>query len=519
METWSVVLALVAVVLSVYYYLKRNYDYFEKRGIPYEKPLSLLGNTWRALFKLDTFAHMLTDLYNSNRDAKYIGYYEFMQPMIMIRDIELAKQIMVKYFDHFQDHRTLQNDNASLVFSKNLFALRGQRWKEVRNVLTPVFTSSKMKAMFKLMSECAERYGNALSNLTEKERVLDLKEIFTRYTNDTIATCAFGIPLDSMADPKNKFYVYGREFSTFGQATLLKFFLQQHAPRLANMLGVKIFRPEIELFYMEVVEGTVKARKEKNIYRPDLIQILMEASSKLGPGKELTPADMAANASLFFVAGLENIANLVSFAAYEVAVNKGMQERLQNEIDGVLEQCNGEVTYEAINEMHFLNAVLFETLRMYPIALQTDRVCTKRFELPPPLPGAKPVVVEEGTCLQVPIYPIQRDPQNFDDPNTFNPNRYDGDFRKVQNSSTFLTFGQGPRVCIANRFVMLETKVLLFHLFAKCTLKSCSKTVVPLKLKKSFTLLSDNGFWFEMMPREKSRLVYVESVNGGGVCA
>ena len=322
-----------------------------------------------------------------------------------------------------------------------------------------------------------------------------------------------------MADPKNKFYVYGREFSTFGQATLLKFFLQQHAPRLARMLGVKIFNPEIERFYMEVVADTMKARKEKGIHRPDLIQILMEASDKLGPGKELSPDDMAANASIFLVAGLENIANLISFAAHEVAVNKGMQERLQNEIDGVLEQCNGEVTYEAINEMNFLNAVLHETMRMYPIAIQTDRVCTKRFELPPSLPGAKPVVVEEGTCIQIPIYAIQHDPQNFDDPNTFNPDRYDGDFRRVQNASTFLTFGQGPRVCIANRFVMLETKVLLFHLFAKCTLKTCSKTVVPMKLKKSFTLLSDNGFWFELLPREKPRMVYMESVSGGGVYA
>ena len=177
------VLALVAVALSAYYYLKRNYDYFEKRGIPYKKPLPLLGNTWQAVFKLETFVQVLTDLYNFNRNAKYIGFYEFMQPMIMIRDIELAKQIMVKHFDHFQDHRTLQNDDASLVFSKNLSALRGQRWKEVRNVLTPVFTSSKIKAMFKLMSECAGRYGDTLANMNEKERVIDLKDILTRYVN------------------------------------------------------------------------------------------------------------------------------------------------------------------------------------------------------------------------------------------------------------------------------------------------------------------------------------------------
>ena len=177
------VLALVAIVLSVYYYFKRNFDYFEKRGIPYKKPLPLFGNALGVVFNRVTYAQEIRNLYNINRDAKYIGYYEFMEPMIMIRDVELAKEIMVKHFEHFRDHRGFQNGDTEIVFSKNLFALRGERWKEVRNVLTPVFTSSKMKAMFQLMNECAEKYGDALSNLTEKERVLDLKEIVTRYVN------------------------------------------------------------------------------------------------------------------------------------------------------------------------------------------------------------------------------------------------------------------------------------------------------------------------------------------------
>ncbi|XP_076680473.1 cytochrome P450 9e2-like isoform X3 [Andrena cerasifolii] len=503
METWSVVLALVAAALSAYYYLKRNFDYFEKRGIPYKKPLPLFGNAARVVFKRVSFAQEVIDLYNMNRDAKYVGYYEFMKPMIMVRDVELAREIMVKHFEHFQDHRGFQNGDTDIVFSKNLVALRGERWKEVRNVLTPVFTSSKMKAMFQLMSECAERYGDTLSNLTEKERVLDLKEIVTRYTSDTIATCAFGITLDTMADPTNKFYVHGREFMNFGMFTILKVLVLQNMPWVARILRMRIVKPELENFFKQVIANTLKTRQETGIYRPDLIQTLMEANEKLGPDKQLTVDDMTANATLFFAGGLENTSNLMSFAAYEVAVNKGVQENLQKEIDEVLGRCNGNVTYDAINDMKYLDGVVHETLRLYPTALMTDRVCTKRFELPPALPGGKPLVLEEGAVLQIPIYAIQRDPRYYDDPNTFNIERYGGDFRKVQNSETFLTFGQGPRLCIANRFAMLVTKVLLFHLFAKCTLKSCSKTVVPMKFKKAFALFPENGFWFEVVPREE----------------
>ena len=317
----------------------------------------------------------------------------------------------------------------------------------------------------------------------------------------------------------NKFYVYGREITNATNSMIFKFLILQHAPRLARLLGIELFHPKIGKFYKKVVAETLKARQEKGIYRPDLIQILMEANIKLAPDKQLTIDDMTGNAFLFFSAGLENIANLACFAAYEVAVNKGVQEQLQKEIDEVLEQCNGNVTYEAINEMKYLHGVVHEALRMYPAAMVTDRVCTKRFELPPALPGAKPLVLEEGTILQIPIYAIHRDPQYYDDPNTFNPERYSGDTRKVQNSEAFLTFGQGPRLCIANRFATLEAKVLLFHMFAKCTLKCCSKTVVPMQLKKAFAMMAENGFWFELVPREKPRTVYVESVSGGGIYA
>ena len=106
----------------------------------------------------------------------------------------------------------------------------------------------------------------------------------------------------------------------------------------------------------------------------------------------------------------------------------------------------------------------------------------------PPLPGAKPVVVEEGDCLQIPIYAIQHDPQYFDHPDTFNFDRFGSDSRRTHNPGTFLTFGQGPRRCIANRFVNIQGKVLLSHLFAKCTLKMCSKTAVPLQFKNTFAM-------------------------------
>ena len=514
MEVWSIVLALAAVVLATYYYCRRVYSYFEERGVPYKRPVPILGNLWAAFCQRATFADMVLQLYNFKPEAKYLGFYDFSTPVVMIRDVELLKSVTVKNFEHFPDHRSIMTDAMDPLFTKNLFALRGDRWKEVRAMLSPAFTSSKMKAMFKLMRECANRYGDTLANLPAGKRTLELKDAFTRYTNDVIATCAFGINVDSMNDRENKFYVYGREATSFGRWQSMKFFVVRSLPWLAKLLSMRIVRLEIAKFFEDLVASTIKTRDDKGIVRPDMIQLMMETRGKLGPGKELTIEDMTAQAFIFFFGGFESTSTLMCFAAYEVGVNPEIQKRLQNEIDEVLEQCNGgEVTYEAINDMKYLDAVINEALRMYPVVVAVDRVCVKPFELPPAMPGSKPHTVQKDEFLWIPIYGIQYDPAHYEEPKKFNPDRFLDDPKKILNSGTFWSFGMGPRMCIGNRFALLEAKVLLFNIFARCDLKPCSKTTIPMVLsKKGFQMTAQDGFWFDVQPRKTERPILVNSV-------
>lgn len=506
MNWWAIITAVVAVLAVAYYRLTRVYNFFEKRGIPYFKTVSFLGGIWKAVLQQVSFAEAVKDIYDTYPDAKYMGFFDFMTPVIMIRDLELLKSVTVKNFEHFVDHRTFMNDDQEPLFAKNLFALRGDRWKEVRNMLSPAFTASKMKAMFTLMRDCGKEYGEYFTSLRSEERTIELKDAFTRYTNDVIATCAFGVKVNSMKDRKNKFYVYGRESTSFGRLQSLKFFLIRGAPWLSRILGIKIVRNEIANFFQDLVATTIKTRDEQGIVRPDMLQLMMESRGKLGPGKELTIQDITAQAFVFFFGGFESTSTLMCFAAYEVGVNRDIQTRLQEEIDQVLENCEGEVTYEAVNNMKYLDAIIYEALRMYPIIVAVDRVCVKPFELPPALPGCKPHVVQKDEYLWLPIYGLHYDPKYYAEPRKFNPDRFYGDASKhLTNSGAFLAFGMGPRMCIGNRFAMLEAKVLLFQIFAKCNLVPCSKTTIPMKLsKKGFAMTADKGFWFNIEPREKN---------------
>lgn len=514
---WTIATAVLAVILVCYYYLK-DYDFFQKRGIPYVKPLPFFGNMFKPLTMQCTFADMVKHVYNANPDAKYVGFFDFTTPIVMIRDLELIKTVTIKNFDNFTDHRTFQTDEIDITFSKNLFNLRGDRWKDIRMTLSPAFTSSKMKSMFVLMRECAKRYGENFKSLIGDQRTLELKDTFTRYTNDVIATCAFGVNVDSITNRNNKFYMYGREATSFGRWQSIKFFLIRSFPKICKLIGVNIIRKEITNFFLDLVKTTINIRDEKGIVRPDMLQLMMETRGKVDPDKELTIEEMTAQAFIFFFGGFDSTSTLMCFAAYEIGVNEEIQKRLQDEIDQVLEDCNGEVTYEAINSMKYLDAVINEALRMYPVIVSTDRVCVKPFELPPALPNLKPHMVQEGEYLWIPVYGIQHDPEIFPDPEKFDPERFYDDPKQILNSGAFLSFGQGPRMCIGNRFAILEAKTLLFHVFANCDLKPCSKTVMPMRLSKNgFAMTADGGFWFDVQPRNKPQHVFVNSSTGGGI--
>ena len=439
-------------------------------------------------------------------ESKYVDVFEFDSPLLVIRDLDLIKSITMKNFDHFPNHRMTFDPDLEPLFSNNLFSLHDGRWKEVRNMLSPAFTSSKMKSMFVLMCNCAKEYGDYFASLpVDQSKEFELKDAFSKYTNDVIATCAFGIDVNSMKNPKNTFYVYGRQATNFGISQALRFFAARKFPWLCRLLSIKILKQEIGDFFRELVASTIKLRDENGIVRPDMIQLMMETRRKLGSDKELTIDDMTAQALIFFFAGFEGTSTLMCFAAYEIGINDQVQKRLQEEIDQVLEDCKGQVTYEAINGMKYLEAVILESFRMYPAAIGSDRVCVKPFELPPRVPGAKPYVVQRNDVVWIPIYSIQHDPQYYSEPKKFNPDRFYNS-KQLSNSLPFLTFGVGPRMCIGNRFALLETKVLLFYIFAKCNLTPCAKSSIPLKLyARGLTIIPKNGFWLKIQPRNAKK--------------
>ncbi|NP_001352286.1 cytochrome P450 9e2-like [Mycetomoellerius zeteki] len=480
------------------HYLFRNFNFFKRHGIVHIPPVPIFGAMTSVVFHRISFVDLLLKIYNSNPNAKYVGFYLATTPIFLLRDPELIKNIFVKNFESFPNRNGFSDLNDS-IFEKNLFSLQGEKWRNIRTLLSPSFTSSKMKMMFTLMSECATDFAKFLSIFPSYEEGINMKDAFSKYTNDVIATCAFGIKINSMKDPTNKFYVNGKKTSNFRGIRALKFLLVRNFPRLGRILNIKFVNEDVKHFFKDIIKTTIATRDAEHITRPDMLQLMMDIRSK-GDRRELDIDDMTAQAFIFFLGGFETSSTAMSFIAHEIAANTEVQTKLQQEIDKVLEESHGEVSYEAINQLEYLDAVINEALRLYPPIPVLERVCEKTFELPSALPNGKSFIVKKGMTFWIPNFAIQRDEKYYNNPEKFDPERFLDD--KMHSSSWYMPFGLGPRMCIANRFAMLEIKILLFHLLARCELKPSVKTTSPIKFSKDFMIMPENGFWLNIRRRK-----------------
>lgn len=271
-----ILLAVLSLIL--YKWITRNQHYFSERDIPHERPTILFGNLGKLVCQKISFNDVILRLYNQFPEEKLIGVYELMNPITMIRDPELIKQIGVKDFDHFVNHRTPIDDDADPLFSRNLFSMKGDKWRDMRSTLSPAFTGSKMRSMFELVVNCAEDMKSFLLEQSETEEVVvEMKDLFTRFANDVIATCAFGIQVNSLKDRENEFFVMGSKVTDLSGLQSLKFFGFTNVPKLMKLMGISLFGKTIHGFFRRSVMGNIAYREEHNVQRPDMIQLLMQA--------------------------------------------------------------------------------------------------------------------------------------------------------------------------------------------------------------------------------------------------
>nr|BBE49549.1 cytochrome P450 monooxygenase [Adoxophyes honmai] len=529
------VVLLAGAALALASWLWRHFSHFSRMGVNHVSAVPLLGDMAGVVLQKEHTVDVLMRCYGGFPDDRFVGRYEFMAPFLLIKDPELLKRITVKDFDYFVDRSRVIDEKIEPLFGRALVGLRSDEWRNMRSNLSPAFTSSKIRQMVPFMVDVGEKMMSALKSKIDqsKDGYIDLeaKNLTSRYATDVIATCAFGLEINSQTED-NLFYKISTETTSFSAGAKIRLFAYRIVPWVMYTLKLSIFPKKIREFYSNVVLGAMKQREEMNIHRPDMINLLMEAKkgqlshdvktakdehagfatveeSEIGKSKTKNTAwsdmDLVAQAVIFLFAGYETVSTTMAFLLHELAVNPECQEKLVQEIRENEERNNGQFDYNSVQHMTYLDMIVSEVLRKWPAAPVVDRLCMKDYNLGKPNSKAtKDIILRKGQAVQIPLWSFQHDPKYFPHPDKFDPERFSEENKHKIDPFTYMPFGLGPRNCIGSRFALCEVKVMAYQLLQHIEVSPCEKTTIPIRLcnKNGLRIAVEGGHWLRFRARK-----------------
>ncbi|NWY26418.1 CP3AL protein, partial [Pheucticus melanocephalus] len=470
---------------------------FKKLGIPGPRPLPFVGTS---LEYRKGFLEFDTECFK--KYGKIWGIYDGRQPTLAVTDPQIIKSVLVK--DCYTTFTNRRRTDLAGVLTNAVSLAEDDHWKRLRTVLSPTFTSGKLKEMFPIM----KHYGEALVKNVQKEvkenSSISVKDIFGSYSMDVVTSTSFGVNIDSMNNPKDPFVREMKKLVKFDFSNpvfMLSFAFPFLIPVMAKM-NVNIFPSDAVDFFMRSL-AKIKQDREKEAHkgRVDFLQLMIESQRSASQGnnkannsqKALTDIEVLAQAFIFIFAGYEPTSNTLGFLAYELAMHPDVQEKVLQEIDTVLPN-KAPLTYEAIMKLEYLDMTVNETLRFYPLGGRIERTCKKDVEI-------NGVTIPKGVVVTIPPYVLHRDPEYWPNPDEFRPERFAKENKESIDPYTYLPFGAGPRNCIGMRFALLILKVAIVSLLQHFTFHTCKETQIPIKLRSVGLLAPEKPIILKLVPR------------------
>ncbi|XP_077977513.1 cytochrome P450 3A24-like [Glandiceps talaboti] len=494
-------------ILLFYIYSVYPYSTFNKLGLSGPKPWPLLGS----FVSLMTVGFQESLMRWEKEYGKVFGMYLARQPLMVISDVDMVKEILVKQFSHFPNRKKVKVQIKP--FTSSLTIIEGLHWKYTRNILTPAFSGSKMKKMFNVVKGCADTLVSNLMKDVEEGKDTEFKRVYGCYSIDCIGSAAFGIKVDSQNSPDNPFVKHSRavfDIKLLNPSILLIIMF----PSLAAKLNLSFLPKDATQFFEDVIKETVKIRQsdtagEKPV---DFLQLMLNAHKEEShpdePGDEslqekdigyfkdcgLDTDEILANALIFFLAGYETVSSCLGYTSNLIATHQDVQDKLVAEINTVMEK-HDDLDYAAIHEMTYLDMVLQESLRLYSPAVKIERRCMESCQV-------KGYTIPKDMNILIPIWTIHRNPQLWPEPEKFNPERFSKEEKEKRSPYAWLPFGAGPRNCIGMRFALMEAKVALVKILQTFKFEPCAKTEIPPQPSKYGKMTPPNGFWLKMTKRK-----------------
>ncbi|KAF9167127.1 hypothetical protein DFQ26_005739 [Actinomortierella ambigua] len=452
--------------LVLYRYSNNSIGTRRRRDLPGPRGWPLLGN-------LIEMATLPFDQISQTHDLYYEKYgkvWTFTVPglgrVLHVNDPDCLEHVLKTNFWAYEKGKVLQESLFDLL-GNGVFAVDGHHWRWQRKLASHIFNVKAFRDytnnVFVHESEIVCAY---FDKMAEQGTVVDVHDIFLKFTLDSFGEVSFGQSFGCLDDPTKE----------------VKFAVS--FDRLNAQCGDRLFKgpwklverlngdAKIVAFDRQVIQETalniIRARRANGYDRKqkDLLQLFMEATDE--DGQPLTDEMLMDSMLNFIIAGRDTTAQALSWMFYLMHRNQSdpqIKEKLTAEIDQVLgaKEDGVKPSYETYKQMRYAEACLYEALRLYPSVPRNMKQCVQDDVLPI---GGKGVKIYKGEFFAWSPWTMGRAEAIWGpDAKMYKPDRWmTGD----KNSATkFPAFHAGPRTCLGQQFATLEAVTLMAMLFQR----------------------------------------------------
>lgn len=530
---------IVLILIGVHAYYWHKYSFWKRRNLKTPRPVPFFGN----LLSLALHPRQYLEVEWPKRYGKVYGIYLGTRPYLVCADANVLKNICIKHFDVFPNHYMFGYPNK---YQKHFLILqKDNHWRGMRAVITPTFTSGKMKVMYNILDTCAEELVLSIKDDVKSgdKAIIDCRELFGAFSMGSAVSSFYGIKLkdkmeDADNDDSNTKAGFARRsqiaFNPSGFRVALNYLL----PKLFEIFRVHLVTEKKLDFFAEkankIIDHRLKAARRYN----DFLQLLLEArsDSKLEEAESnkheehhaplsyddkqakgdatiewrslkmnLTEKEVSCQVMMLMTVATETTATLLSHISYLLAYHPEVQANLYKELVAICDppgessETTSKFNYEKLTSCIYLDAVVSETLRLMPPAITLDRMTNEDYYI-----EEYDVKVPKGTIVNLAFFGIHRDPDYWPEPEKFDPNRFMPERKADIVPGSYCPFGIGPRSCIGFRFALTEVKVAIAKLLMEFEFKRAPGTKYPPEPRRlTFIINTNKNLLVQFEPRKK----------------
>lgn len=391
---------------------------------------------WRhlRLFRADILSAQPARLYGAWMAAFKTPFFR----SFLINDPALIETVLNDRPDDFPKSNRIRQGLAPLL-GNSVFVTNGDVWKRQRRIIDPAFEGGRLRDTFPAILAAGQ---DAVARLPQGD--VEIEAQTSHLAADVIFRTLFSLPIaDHAADAVfTAFQAYQRTQPLLNIAAFLPWL-----PRL-HRRATKHSAARIRALITDMTDARARAIVAGSA--PDDLATKIMTTRDPVTGQGFDTAEMVDQVAIFFLAGHETSASALAWGLYLLA----MYPEVQDQVAAEGATLGASPSFADLSKLRLTRDVFRETLRLYPPVPMMVRQNVK-----PETFRAR--LIRKGAQIVISPWHLHRQTRIWDNPDGFDPARWQTDAGKDSARAAYIPFSSGPRVCTGAGFAMVEGVLLL----------------------------------------------------------